>query len=864
MQQTRFFPMWVAISLIAAVSAFGQEDDRLVGIWASDDGFQVIEFLFRSDGRYQMDTRSTDPDFGFSSTERGRYEVSGQALTLTPYDFFGEPQGRPYEFEVAGDLLTLMRPEFFLTEVYQFKPGSKTDVLARENVDADLTATWGRHITFYGKEEFTFRPDGYYFRKDTPENSEFPPDYIRGRYEQNGTRLTMTPYSGTEAEYEIDFFGNTLTLISADETFGEAKTYEELPGSGAEVRAKSAEANAFLSSENWQVGVWEIRNGVNTVDLTIRPDGHYISTNDTEILRGIVRGRYILEPRRIHFSPFVGQGLYSRDNGDFGKVERTRELDYYDGELQLIELDAISQSVTSARKRPGSEMIVLEKTLAAQAEREREDWHVGVWEVHDPDGWMEFTFRPDNRYIAKSGTDGSPSRVERGQYLLASGKITLAPYAGLGTARGFELDLYDGDLFLVGDTYRMVVARKLPGSDAEVIEKTVNPIAMKGERGSILGLWTANLPGQAAELVFRHDGQFRLTSCANETISHDYGLYSVDMASRTLVYDSRFVPVQTLELDFYGDTLTIHGGLKPPSTYTVNLGVVDAAIEASFAADAEEAQIDAHWLTRTPIQLRDPNAVQLPAGDIPADPNPGRIFESPMVFSSYHLYRWLIPGFVYFNELGTIKSVPVLNTREWHFFPTGRVLVRFKNYRAGLFYPTTVADVSDSWGAYHVGPKPTETDILHLYADNGLFLDTDLGDQIEMTLEDGRRNLFWGKDYQILSEWAAERERIPCEPPANYNLSLMNTGVQLSTEIEPDKIGGGRPILFSLTGPVAGNFTISGTTDVAGNLVVERAVSLVSPIDWEPVQTNSVPPGAFSFETPQGPHASAFYRVRGE
>ena len=646
-------------------------------------------------------------------------------------------------------------------------------------------------MEFFGKGAYTFRPGGYYFLKNIHENSEqFPPEFIRGRYEQDGTRLTIKPYSGVEAQYEIDFFGNTLTLIRNEGTFGESATYEALPGSEADVRAKADEAEAFLRRENWQVGVWEIREAVRTVDLTIRPDGHYTAKDDDEFFREIVRGRYTLEPRRIHLFPFVGQDLYAHSNGEFGKVERTRELDYYDGELQFIDLEALSQSVTIARKRPGTEAPVLEKVREAQAERAREAWYIGIWEVKDPAGWMEFTYRPDNRYIAKSGADGVPNQVERGRYLVGRDKVTLAPYARLGPSRGFELDLYDGDRFLIGDSARMVIARKVPGSETGVIEKTRNPDAMKGERGSILGLWSANLPGQSAELVFRQDGQFRVKRCMNNVISHDYGLYTVDMSTGTLVSDSRLVAVQTHGLDFYGNTMTIFGGnLGPPSTYTVNLGVVDAAIDASLAADAEEARIDAQWMTRVPIGPRDPSAVQVPAVDIPADPNPGQIFNDPTVFTNFQLYRRLIPGFVYFNYLGEIRSLAVVNTREWHFFPTGRVLVRFRNHRAGGTYPMTVVDVSDSWGRYRIEPKPSQRDILHFYADNALFIETDLGEQTEMTLEDGRRYLFWNKDFQTLSEWAAERKPIPCQAPASPDASLMNTGVSLSTNIKPDDIG---------------------------------------------------------------------------
>ena len=515
----------------------------------------------------------------------------------------------------------------------------------------------------------------------------------------------LKPYGGVEAEYEIDIFGSTLTLIKQDAFSGESAAYEAIPGSDAEVRAKAAEAEAFLARADWHVGVWEIRDAFHTVDLTIRPDGHYMAQEDTEFLEGTVRGRYTLEPGQIHFSPFVGQGLYARSNGEFGKVARSRALDYYDGELQFIDLEAISQSVTIARKRPGTEALVLERAHQAQVERAREGWHLGIWEVQDPAGWMEFTFRPDQRYLAKSGTEGVPNQVERGRYVVAADKVTLAPYPGLGAARGFELDLYDGDLFLIGDLARMVIARKVPDSEAEVMVKTEHPEALEGELGSILGLWTARLPGQSVELVFRPDGQFRLSRCQNQAISHDYGLYAVDLQSRTVVVDSRFVEVQTLGLDFYGDTMTTFGGLGPPNTYTVNLGLAETAIAASHAADAVEAEIDGAWLARVPIGPRDPNAVQVPTAQIPADPNPGSIFEAPTVLSHYQLYRRLIPGLVFFNVQGTIESVPVVNTREWHFFPTGRVLVRFQNHRAGV-YPNTVIDVTDNWGRMPLGRNP--------------------------------------------------------------------------------------------------------------------------------------------------------------
>ena len=228
----------------------------------------------------------------------------------------------------------------------------------------------------------------------------------------NGSILTLKPYSLTEAQLELDFFGDTVTLIRKEELSGDSYTYTKLPGSGADVRAKSAEAEAFLSRQNWQAGIWKFHDGARAVDLTLRPDGHYYATNATEILRGAVRGRYTLEPRRIQFQPFTDRSC-TRDNGDFGKVARTYDLDYYDSELQLIDLASLGQSVGLAHKLPGSDTAVVENVRQAQLQRATEGWLVGIWEVNDPEGWMEFTFRPDNRYIAKSGTGGVPSQVER-------------------------------------------------------------------------------------------------------------------------------------------------------------------------------------------------------------------------------------------------------------------------------------------------------------------------------------------------------------------------------------------------------------------------------------------------------------------
>ena len=103
-------------------------------------------------------------------------------------------------------------------------------------------------------------------------------------------------------------------------------------------------------------------------------------------------------------------------------------------------------------------------------------------------------------------------------------------------------------LLVVLDDRRLIVSMEY---EAEVVEKTRRHSALNGERGGLLGRWVSNLPGQYAGLVLRDDGEFRIDHCVGGGAGPDFGLYRLDESARRLVLDSRFTPVQTLELDFY-------------------------------------------------------------------------------------------------------------------------------------------------------------------------------------------------------------------------------------------------------------------------------------------------------------------------
>lgn len=845
--------------LASGFASLAQGDPQLVGVWVGQGWVNTVELLLRPDGRYESASTTAGSLFG-PSIDRGRYEVAGQSLRLTSYAYFPTPAADTYRFELKGESLTLSGgPDlavFNLSMEYELKPGSRADVMARQQASQDLVRRWTRHILFEGDEEWTFRPAGCYCLMTTSENVKGLVEFQRGRYEQSGSKLTLHPYGGNVADCEVDIFGTTLTLISTNSSSGHFNGYEEVPGSAAEVAAKAADAHAFLSDPTWPTGVWQIQADDNKIDLLLRPDGYYTATNTTPRVSRTLWGRYTLAGAEIVLVPFVGQERYALDPANFGMEEQPFTVDYYDGELQLIDhKPGILQSVTLAYPAPGSRAPVVERVRQAQAERAREGWHLGIWETDNPAAWMEFTFRPDDRYIAKLGAGRAASEVERGQYVVAPEKVTLAPFAGNGPARGFGLDLYDGNLFLIGDSKRLVIVRKAANSETSVIAKSRDPAALKGERGSLLGLWKANWTEQYAELVFRADGQYRWKSCkrvlTDNLVYYDYGGYAVDLAARTVRLDSRFVDVQTRQLDFYGDTLTLYGGLadNTPETYTVNLGSVDAAIASSFAADAAEAQVDAQWLARAPLGL--PGPVGTVPLDIGPDPDPERVFPEPTVFTGYQYYRQIIPRWFYDHG--------VEDTRQWHFFPNGRLLVRYTTWEIqGM---DGHSETTQFWGAYTIGPKPVQTDMLHFYADNDVTVKLDVGDLVQLTLEDGRRNLFWKKECFPLASWALEKKET-CQRPANPDATLINTGVSLSTSIAPDPAGPATPLSIEIARPVPGALIVSGTAQAACGLVLERTASLASPIAWTPLCTNNVLAGPFIFTISEAANAAAFFRLR--
>jgi hypothetical protein len=72
------------------------------------------------------------------------------------------------------------------------------------------------------------------------------------------------------------------------------------------------------------------------------------------------------------------------------------------------------------------------------------------------------------------------------------------------------------------------------------------------------------------------------------------------------------------------------------------------------------------------------------------------------------------------------------------------------------------------------------------------------------------------------------------------------------------------PVLIGITHDGQGTFTVSGTWEGSGEVLLWKSTSLTAPA-WTPIQTNNVSSGApFSFSLPQEADPQAFFRLMGQ
>ncbi|HEX8847719.1 MAG TPA: hypothetical protein VF791_23970 [Pyrinomonadaceae bacterium] len=149
---------------------------------------------------------------------------------------------------------------------------------------------------------------------------------------------------------------------------------------------------------------------------------------------------------------------------------------------------------------------------------------------------------------------------------------------------------------------------------------------------------------------------------------------------------------------------------------------------------------DREWCARYQIGRMGTQPPHVPVGEIPADPNVSRIFDSPVVFVSTQLYVW------FSSQTYTIEGYggEFRNQQSFYFLPTGRYFYKSVRYEGQT---TPEGQVAVNWGSYRfTGNEEIE-------------VESDEGERISMQLKLGRRNLIWGNTTFGEVDWEREALR---------------------------------------------------------------------------------------------------------
>lgn len=262
----------------------------------------------------------------------------------------------------------------------------------------------------------------------------------------------------------------------------------------------------------------------------------------------------------------------------------------------------------------------------------------------------------------------------------------------------------------------------------------------------LVGRWHQQDDFSTRVITFLPDGRYGETLTIGDADVSESGVYSAD--GSTVVFMPIGAEASTWSMSVEGETLVLVDSSGATTIeYTLEPGSPEAVIGEAAAQDAQEAQLDAQWRARLPVARMTQQPVHIPVGEVPADPNVSNVFLDATVFVSANLYVDISMVDITLDN-GTTQAVQ--NTTNWHFLPTGRVFTIFTNWSPGRIYDSSnpQPDVATHWGAYTV--------VEGVPADR-LLVQSDAGEQIEMQLTHGRRNLIWGNSVYGQVDWENEQ-----------------------------------------------------------------------------------------------------------
>jgi hypothetical protein len=264
--------------------------------------------------------------------------------------------------------------------------------------------------------------------------------------------------------------------------------------------------------------------------------------------------------------------------------------------------------------------------------------------------------------------------------------------------------------------------------------------------GPLVGRWTQQDDFSTRVISFLPDGRYGETLTIGDSPVSESGVYSAD--GSTIEFMPIDEPPSSWSMSLDGDALVITD-LSSGTTimYTLEPGSPDAVVQEAQLVDQREAELDAQWRARLPVARMTQQPAHIPVGEVPDDPNVSNVFADATVFVSPNLYVDISLTEISLDN-GTTLSVQ--NTTNWHLLHTGRVYTIFTNWPLGRVYDSSNPrpDVATYWGAYTV--------VEGVPADRVL-VQSDAGEQIDMQLTHGRRNLVWGNDVYGQVDWENEQ-----------------------------------------------------------------------------------------------------------
>jgi hypothetical protein len=262
----------------------------------------------------------------------------------------------------------------------------------------------------------------------------------------------------------------------------------------------------------------------------------------------------------------------------------------------------------------------------------------------------------------------------------------------------------------------------------------------------LVGRWTHSDEFVTSVTSFLPDGRYVDVTTVGDTTLNESGTYAVDGTTLTLIAFGE--GTETYELALYDGAFTLLGGAySTPTQFDLEPGSPESIVAEAQEVDANEAQLDADWRARLPVAPMGQQPPHVALGEVPEDPNVTNIFGSPTIFVSPELYLEISLAEVTYDD-GSTGSVQ--NSTKWYFEPTGRLYTIFTNWPLGRIYSKAYPqpDVNTYWSRYTI-VEGSDTD--------RVLVETDAGEQIDMYLAHGRRNLVWGNDVYGQVDWENEQ-----------------------------------------------------------------------------------------------------------